>query len=330
MALELFDCTLRDGGSVVGGGVTVDVMRTIAEGLVANGLKNIEIGNTFSMGAKGHAKCAPGTPTDDEYLKAAAPLLKKANFGMFFNPKFGTDADLEKAKAGGLGFIRIGANVGETAATKDSIAKARSLGLEARFSLMKSWAASAEKLAEDAKAVEGYGAQIIHLMDSTGSFLPDETAKCCETVRKAVKARVGFHGHNNLGLSVGNALAAHKAGIEVLDCSVCGYARSAGNAPTEMLAVVFDRLGVKTGVNVFGLLDFVEKVGASTLKATNCVPPLDVVYGMAGFHSSFAKLAKAAAAKHNVSLHRLIDAVCKIDKINPSEQLFDETAKKLV
>ena len=55
---------------------------------------------------------------------------------------------------------------------------------------------------------------------------------------QAVEVPVGFHGHNNLGLSVANALAAVEAGAASLDGAIGGLARSAGNAPTEMLCAV--------------------------------------------------------------------------------------------
>ena len=329
MTIELFDCTIRDGGSVVGGGTTVSVAVTVVEGLIASGLTRIEIGNTYSMGEAGRAKCAPGTPTDDEYLAGVQPYVKKAGLGMFVHPAMAKTSDLEKAKANGLTFVRIGSNVGSVRGAAETIKAARDFGLETRFSLMKSYAATAEQLADDARAVVDMGAQIVHVMDSTGSFFPDEVSRYFGVLRQAVKEPLGFHGHNNLGLAVANAIAAHKAGVNILDCSVGGYARSAGNAPTEMLAVVFDRLGIKTGVDVFGLLDFIEKKGAPALNPPNCVAALDVVFGMAGFHSSFAKTAKAAAEKRGVSLHRLICEVCKIDKVNPSDALFAEVAEKL-
>ena len=41
---------------------------------------------------------------------------------------------------------------------------------------------------------------------------------------------VGFHGHNNLGCAVGNALAAADAGATWLDGSVRGFGAGAGNA----------------------------------------------------------------------------------------------------
>ncbi|MCL1999994.1 MAG: 4-hydroxy-2-oxovalerate aldolase [Planctomycetes bacterium] len=330
MALELFDCTLRDGGNVTGGGVSIDATVKVATGLVANGIRQIEIGNTYSVGPGGHAKCAPGTPSDDEYLKSVGPLLSQASFGMFYNPKFGKPADLDKTKAGGMTFIRIGTNVGEVALAKDAIAAAKKLGFETRFALMKAWAATARKLADDCLALQDYGVEVIHLMDSTGSFMPDELARYCQAVLNTVSTRIAFHGHNNLGLSMANALAAYRAGIRSFDCSICGYARSAGNAPTEMLAIAFDRLGVDTGVDIFGLLDFIEKVGAAALKIENYVPALDVLFGMSGFHSSFMNPAKAAAEKFKVSLHKLIWETCKIDKINPSDTLFVEVAETLV
>lgn len=329
MALEFFDCTLRDGGSVVGGGVTTDATVTVAAGLIANGIRQVEIGNTYSVGAGGHAKCAPGTPTDEDYLEAVRDLAGKANFGMFYNPKFAALADLAKIRAGGMAFVRIGANVGEVALAREAIAEAKKVGLEVRFAMMKSWATTARKLADDCRTLQDYGVDVVHLMDSTGSFLPDELARYCQAVLDAVSIRVAFHGHNNLGLSMANALVAYRVGLRTFDCSLCGYARSAGNAPTEMLAVVFERMGIETGVNVFGLLEFIEKTGAAALVGANFVPALDVVFGMAGFHSSFMKGAKAASGKFNVSLHKLISEACKIDRINPTDALFAEVAEEL-
>ncbi|MCC8189862.1 MAG: 4-hydroxy-2-oxovalerate aldolase [Planctomycetes bacterium] len=328
MAIELFDCTLRDGGSVTGGGASLDTTVTVTRGLIANGVKNIEVGITYGMGSS-HTLCAPGTPTDDDYIAATKPFTNQARLGMFLQPKFGGRPEIDKLRENGFAFSRIGANVGGVEVAEKTIREARDAGIETRFSLMKAWATTAEALAEDARKVAGYGAQVIHIMDSTGSFMPDEVERYCTAVQAAVPVPVGFHGHNNLGLSVANAMAANRVGIDVLDCSLCGFARSAGNAPTEMLAVVFQRLGKDTGVDVFGILDFIEKTGAAALGAENFVPAIDVVFGLAGFHSSFMKFAKAAAERHGVSLHRLIWEVCQRDKINPSEALFEETAKKL-
>ena len=64
-------------------------------------------------------------------------------------------------------------------------------------------------------------------------------------------------------------------------------------------------------------------------KYHNPVPPLDLVLGYSGCHSSFVKQFKAAAAEKNVSLYRLISEVSEINKKNPKPELIAEIAESL-
>ena len=46
--------------------------------------------------------------------------------------------------------------------------------------------------------------------------------------------QIGFHGHNNLDLAVANSLRAIELGAAIVDTSLQGFGRSAGNTPTEV------------------------------------------------------------------------------------------------
>ena len=76
-------------------------------------------------------------------------------------------------------------------------------------------------------------------MDSAGTMVPEQVDAYVRALKAAVAIPVGFHGHNNLGLSVANALAAQEAGATVFDCGLLGMARSAGNCATELAAAAF-------------------------------------------------------------------------------------------
>ena len=54
--------------------------------------------------------------------------------------------------------------------------------------------------------------------------------------------------------------------------------------------------------------------------------PIDLVYGMAGCHSSFAKLFSDTAEKEKVDLYELIIKVSAIDKKAPSKELIEQIA----
>ena len=63
-------------------------------------------------------------------------------------------------------------------------------------------------------------------------------------------ARSGFHGHENLGLSVANSVLAVRAGAVQIDGSTRAFGAGAGNTPLEVFAAVAERLGHRTGLDV--------------------------------------------------------------------------------
>lgn len=169
-------------------------------------------------------------------------------------------------------------------------------------------------------------------MDSAGTMLPDEVAAYTEKLCRAVTIPVAFHGHNNLGMSAANAVAAWENGASILDCGLMGMARSAGNLATEMCVALMRRRGQMEDIDFYGMLDFIDQrlqPAMEQYKYHNPVPPLDLVLGYSGCHSSFVKQFKAAAAEKNVSLYRLISEVSEINKKNPQPELIAEIAESL-
>ena len=143
---------------------------------------------------------------------------------------------------------------------------------------------------------------------------------------------MGFHGHNNLGLSVANALAAQKAGAQLLDCGLLGMARSAGNLATELAVAAFQREGLCGEVDLYSLLDFLDSELIPAMQPYGyhtAVTPLDLIYGLAGCHSSFEQRFAEVAQQKGVPLYRLIVEVSAVDRKNPSAELMERVADRI-
>lgn len=143
---------------------------------------------------------------------------------------------------------------------------------------------------------------------------------------------VGFHGHSNLGLSQANALAAAAAGADEIDCRLLGMARSAGNCATELAAATLKREGYLDEVDLYQLLNYLEKELIPSMEAYNyhvAVNPTDLMLGLAGCHSNFLELFRKVAGEEGVSLLKLIAEVSAIDRKNPPEKLLREVALRL-
>jgi len=110
-------------------------------------------------------------------------------------------------------------------------------------------------------AVEA-GATILNLPDTVGYAVPEEYAEMFRRVNESLVATFGTnhkiilsaHCHDDLGLAVANSLAAIRAGVRQIECTINGIGERAGNASLEevvvALAVRKESFGVTTGINL--------------------------------------------------------------------------------
>ena len=330
--MYFFDCTMRDGGNVVGCGFDAELTKMMVEGLLDNGITTIELGNAKGIGAY-EIDGATDALTDEEYLDLIQPYLSRGNIGMFLNAKRFRQKYVDLAASKGLKFLRVGANAGSgPKISVEPIRAVKKAGMTCHYSLMKAYVSTPKELAEEAKFLEGEGLDAITIMDSAGTMLPEQVAEYTEKLKAAVSIPVAFHCHNNLGLSAANALAAYRSGADILDCGLMGMARSAGNLPTEICVGMMQRLGEMQDIDLYAMLDFIDGRLLPAMKQHDyrpAVSPLDLVLGISGCHSSFVKKFRAAAEEKHVNLFRLIVEVSARDRKNPSDELIAEVAAQL-
>ncbi|MBR8661678.1 MULTISPECIES: hydroxymethylglutaryl-CoA lyase [unclassified Brevibacillus] len=115
------------------------------------------------------------------------------------------------------------------------------------------------QLAEQAIAA---GADEIGVADTIGIAVPDEVYALSRRLIDAVGTeRIALHLHDTRGLALANTYAAYTAGIRSFETAVgglggCPFAPgAAGNAATEDVVYMFERMKVRTGVDFSKLLD---------------------------------------------------------------------------
>jgi 4-hydroxy-2-oxovalerate aldolase len=330
--MKLLDCTLRDGANVIGKGFDAELTTSMIKGLIASNIKLIEMGNCLGLGAY-EANNSKSPLNDAEYLALVQPFLSQAEIGMFMGYKNSSEKNIAIAKASGLHFLRIGANAGDGLDAEAGVRRVKAAGLTCRYSMMKAYILTPKELAKEAQMLEKAGLDEITIMDSAGTMYPHQVTEYVSEMVKAVKIPVGFHGHNNLSLSMANALAAEAAGASVLDCGLLGMARSAGNLSTEVAVAVFQREGKLQDLDMYSLLHYLDRElipGMAAYDYHPAIKPVDLVYGLAGCHSSFAAIFDSVAKEMKVDLYKLIVEVSKIEQKSPSETLIREIAGTLI
>src|SRR5690606_9543346 len=187
----------------------------------------------------------------------------------------------------GATVARIATHCTEADIAPQHIALAREMGMTVCGFLMMAHMLPPAELARQARIMEDAGAHVVYVVDSAGALLVEEARERVQALRDALQCEVGFHGHNNLGLGVANTIAALEAGATWLDGSLCGLGAGAGNTQLEVLAAVLDRMGIHTGVDLYGGMDAAEEVGKPLLPRPIVIDRDALVIGYAGVYSSF-------------------------------------------
>lgn len=325
MNVDILDCTLRDGSYAIDYQFTTEDTAIISAGLEQAGVRLIEIGHGLGLNASS-PKIGIAAATDEEYLEVASSVLKKAKFGMFFIPGIGRMEDLDLAAKYGMGFVRIGTNVTEIENAEPFIKRAKELSMMVSSNLMKSYAVSLEEFVKKVKLADEYGADVICVVDSAGGMIPEDVKRYIQVVKNETDALTGFHGHNNLLLAVANSIEAIKSGANIIDASLQGMGRSAGNAQTEIMVILLEKMGYTTGIDLRKMMDLGEKIVRPIMGGEKGIDSITATLGYAQFHSSFMKIIYTVSQKYNIDPRELVIKVSEKDKVNVTEELAEEIA----
>lgn len=325
--MKILDTTIRDGSYAIDFKFTCDDVAEITARLEKLGIEYIEIGHGMGLNASSPEN-GISLHSDIEYMNAARENLKHSMFGFFCIPGIARMEDLQLASDNGVSFVRVGVNADQPEKAKDYIVEAKRLGLTVMTNFMKTYIVTPEQFAKNAELVTSYGSDYVYIVDSAGSMLPDEIGEYYDAVRARTNVKMGFHGHNNLGLAVSNSVYCAQRGFDLIDCSLQGLGRSLGNASTEMVIMALKKMEYEIDVDIPRLLEY-GYVSLRDVTSRDLQNPLDLVCGYAGFHSGFLKDIYRCCNEKKVDPLRLIIAYSEIDKKSMDYNKLCEVAENL-
>ena len=161
----------------------------------------------------------------------------------------GTIHDLKEAHKRGARMARIATHCTEADIFRAAHRRCQELGMEVVGFLMMSHMIEPAHLAEQAKLMESYGADIVYVVDSAGARTMDMVRpRHGAAASPRPQDHVGFHARTTTwvwGRELGRPPV--KAGADHIDGACRGLGAGAGNAATEAIIAVFNKLGWETG-----------------------------------------------------------------------------------
>jgi 4-hydroxy 2-oxovalerate aldolase len=300
--VRITDTSLRDGSHAKRHQFTEDDVTAIVTALDAAGVPVIEV--THGDGLGGSSFNYGFSHTDERVLmKAAVAAASRARIAALMLPGVGTKDDITAAADLGVSVIRIATHCTEADVSAQHFGLARQIGLETVGFLMMAHSQPPEVLARQARIMVDAGCQGVYVVDSAGAMVMEDASDRVAALVSEIgsQAQVGYHGHENLSLSLANTILAIRAGALQVDGSTRRFGAGAGNTSVEAMAAVFERLGIRSGVDVLALIDAAEEVVRPVMDEEPTLDRLALIMGYAGVYSSFLKHAYRAAERYGVS-----------------------------
>lgn len=326
--MKILDTTIRDGSYAVDFKFSCRDVEDIVSKSSRLGIEYIEIGHGQGLNASG-AEHGYALHSDVEYMRAARKASRAAKLGVFCIPGIARLEDLDTAKENGMDFVRIGVNASEYSLAEPYIRRAKEKGLQVFVNFMKSYAVTPEKLAEAAQFSDSCGASGVYIVDSAGCMMPEQIERYIQAIRKRTDIKIGFHGHDNMGLAVFNTVYCIEKGIDFVDCSYQGLGRSCGNAALEQVVMVLKRKNYELGFDLPRTLEYGYSALRNIVNPMRLTNPLDYICGYCGFHSSYLKYIYRCSNEMSVDPLRLILAYCEKDCVGMDYGKLTEVAALL-
>lgn len=328
--LRITDSTLRDGSHAMGHQFTEHQVRGVVHALDTAGVQVIEVSHGDGLGGSSFNY---GFSKVDEFdlIAAAVDESIHAKIAILLLPGVGTVRHLKAAYDKGAAVARIATHCTEADVSMQHFGAARDLGMETVGFLMLSHRASPAVLAQQARIMVDAGAQCVYVVDSAGALVLSDAQQRIKAVIDEIghQAQVGFHGHQNLSLGVANSVLAYQAGARQIDGALCALGAGAGNSPTEVLAATFERMGIRTGVDLGEVLSAAEDIVRPLIPRLPWMDRASITQGYAGVYSSFLLHAERAAARYNVPAHAILQRVGEAGYVGGQEDMIIDIALEL-
>ena len=235
--IKVMDCTVRDGGLMNNWQFSDDFVKAVYQACVEAGIDYMEIGYKSSESAFSRDEVGPWKFCDDKDLrrivgnnKSPLKLSAMADIGRI------EPGDIPPAKDSLIDMLRVACYVHQIdkgiALAEHCIDK----GYETTINLMAVSKVNEMDLDEALQDIARSRVPIFYVVDSFGSMYSENIQHLVKKYQAALPEKtLGIHAHNNMQLAMSNTITALIENCNMLDATLLGMGRGAGNCPMEIL-----------------------------------------------------------------------------------------------
>jgi len=323
------DHTLRDGNHAVSHKISLEQIEKYCSFAESAGIPIVEVGHGNGLGASS-ILIGKSTHTDEDMIRSARKHLNNTKLCVHSIPGISTiKRNITPAIELGVDIFRIASHCTEATVTKTHIEYLKNKNKTVHGVLMMSALTDVNTLVNEAKKMESYGADAIIIMDSTGTYFPEDVRDRIKSLKDNTNLQVGFHGHNNLSLAIINSIVAVQSGATIIDACIRGFGAGAGNTQLEIIVPLLYKYGYNLNVDFNKVIHESDKVTEYLIKNVSVISPINILTGLNKIFSGFEKPIIKASKLHGIEYSSLIFELGNRKLVAGQEDLISQIAENI-
>jgi 4-hydroxy 2-oxovalerate aldolase len=235
--VNVLDCTLRDGGYYNDWDFSDSFVQKYLEVSSLSGISHVEIGFRFF---KNQSHSGPWAYSPDEKLQDFE-IPKNLKLGVMVNAQEFELGQINQQTSQlfnsetSLNFVRVAFRFEELDKAREIIPAIQQLGLSVGINLMQVSELESSQIQFFSEIAATSKADFAYAADSLGALNPIKTQEITRLFVSESDIPFGLHAHDNNGLALSNSVSAMESGAKMIDSTMAGMGRGAGNTSTEEL-----------------------------------------------------------------------------------------------
>lgn len=311
---QVLDCTIRDGGYINDWQFDKKLVRETYRALSKSGVDYIEIGyrgteKYFNKDEYGIWRFSP-----EEVIREVISNIDGAKLALMADYGKIDPGDFCAARDSVVELVRVAAHKDCLKEAIEVLGQIKKKGYKVSLNAMDYNNLSENERDELIAMLKGTAIDYIYVVDSYGSLFPYQIKPIVEPLLSVPNIKVGFHPHNSLQMAFANALEAMRCGVHILDSTIYGMGRAAGNLPTEII-ISFLEKEKKDRYNSIPLLNIIDRYFVSLLNENKWGYQLP--YMLSGMFQCHPDYAKSLVDSHEYTIEDIWKAMEYINAKKP-------------
>lgn len=238
--IQVLDATIRDGGLVNSFYFTDEFVKKLYKANLKAGVDYMEFGYKASKEIFDKDKFGKWKFCDEEDIRGivgdndtSMKISVMADVG-----RTDLEHDILDKKDSVIDLIRVATYINTIPAAIDMAEYCKAKGYETSINIMAVSTSSDKDIRHALELIGQSGTDMIYIVDSYGSMYPEQIRELAEMyveIGDKYGKKIGMHAHNNQQMAFANTIEATACGVSMLDATMNGMGRGAGNCAMEAL-----------------------------------------------------------------------------------------------